>query len=342
MHSKEIASLEKIAARPCANAAALAEPNPELLQQSVDFLASEEAQLTMARNSYWPKWNGPWWHMMVLHELGLTELIPKQRIQQVVDAFENYYLQYFPLKLEEVPEGTDPVNQVICHCQMGCTDLVLSAFGLDFEQTFPWARKWYQKYQLADGGLNCDEAVYTKGQPKSSIVSTLPVLEAVLRSAPATGLGNDEGQFLERGAEYLIKRKLFRSATTGAIMNESWADLCFPRFYYYDLLRGLTFLLNWSARFDRAIPATAIIESMELIDSKSSDGIITLGRVSWRDSFTREWDDQSKSWVRRPEYSYPLLDSLSITGQASKALTAEWNQAKTTLGELLNRNLIQP
>lgn len=339
---KQLALLEKIASRPLADVELLDDPAPELLQESLQFLQSDKARTMLERDPYWPKWDGPWWHMMVLHELGLTKLIPQERIEQVLEAFRGYYLHYFPFKLEDVPAGKNPLNQIICHCQMGCIEQLLTAYGINFKEQFPWASDWYEKHQLPDGGLNCDEAAYTKKSPKSSIVSTLPALEAVLQSPLLGADAIHKLNFLERGASYLIVRKLLRSATTGAVINDSWTQLCFPRFYFYDVLRGVSFLLNWSLRLDRAIPASAICESMEIIDSQNPSDFISLGRVSWKDSFTRDWDPATSNWVRKPESSYPLLDSLSTIGHQSKPLTQEWNRAKTTLRLLLEKKLISP
>ena len=56
---------------------------------------------------------------------------------------------------------------------------VLGAAGVDRDRVFPWMRPWFPQYQLADGGLNCDERVYTRETPRSSFLSTLPPLEAV-------------------------------------------------------------------------------------------------------------------------------------------------------------------
>jgi hypothetical protein len=340
MRSNELDLLEKIAERPNADLEAIAEPDQKLLELSLEYLESDEARIAMEQNAYWPKWDGPWWQMLVLHELGQTKLIPQERIQQVLDAFETYYLHHFPYELDEVPEGIDPLNQVICHCQMGSTDQLLTAYGINICERFPWVAKWYEKYQLPDGGFNCDEVAYTRDNPKSSVISTVPVLEAVLNRSLAPPSENGTSHFLKHGADYLIKRKLFRSASTGDIIDPTWADLCFPRFYFYDILRGLSFLLQWSLKQQDPVPASAILEAAKIIDSQNPSGYVAVKRVSWKDSLTRAWDAESATWIRKPEGSYPLLDSLSEIGKESKPLTQEWNNAKTTLKLLLNKNLV--
>jgi hypothetical protein len=340
MASKELDFLEEIVERPMADPEAIAEPDQNLLEQSVEYLQSDEARIAMEQNAYWPKWDGPWWQMLVLHELGLTKLIPQERIQQVLDAFETYYLHHFPYRLDEIPDGIDPLNQVICHCQMGCTDQLLTAYGINICERFPWVAKWYEQYQLADGGFNCDEVVYTRENPKSSVISTVPVLEAVLNRSLSVPSENANFPILKQGADYLIKRKLFRSASTGDIIDPTWTDLCFPRFYFYDILRGLSFLLQCCLKQQNAIPANAILESAKIIHSQNPSGYIAVKRVCWKDSMTRAWDAEKTTWIRRSEGSYPLLDSLSKIGNQSKPLTQEWNNTKTTLKILLKNNLV--
>ena len=41
---------------------------------------------------------------------------------------------------------------------------VLAASGIDVERALPWIKPWFVRYQMADGGLNCDEAAYRQLQ----------------------------------------------------------------------------------------------------------------------------------------------------------------------------------
>ena len=91
----------------------------------------------------------------------------------------------------------------------------------------PWAHDFIVKYHLPDGGWNCDEK-----SSVSSIVSTVPVLEWLVDQS---GLG----VVFDRGMTYLVERGLFRSKRTGAVIDEAWLEPSMPRFYEYDVLRGL-------------------------------------------------------------------------------------------------------
>lgn len=95
-----------------------------------------------------------------------------------------HYLPFFPLLESELPAGIDPYRQILCHCALGTAMQILQAGGRDPWQDWPWLGEWLSRYQLPDGGYNCDEAVYTQSQ-RSSLVSTLPVLEALLQNGNA-------------------------------------------------------------------------------------------------------------------------------------------------------------
>jgi hypothetical protein len=44
----------------------------DLVKSSSDYLQSDEALESIEKDPYWPKWNSPWWHMLLLHEIDLA------------------------------------------------------------------------------------------------------------------------------------------------------------------------------------------------------------------------------------------------------------------------------
>ena len=202
-----------------------------LLASSAAYLASPEAREALTRDPYWPKWDAPWWRMTLLWELGRADLIPASIVEALLAAMEAQYLPDFPLEDADIPAGKDEARHVMCHCALGTIDQVLLARGVDIRERLPWTRGWYARYALPDGGLNCEKDAYT-GSRKSSMLSTLPVLEALL--ARARSLDPIERGVLDLGARYLIAHRLVRS-TRGRIIDEAWLRPCFPRFYEYDV-----------------------------------------------------------------------------------------------------------
>jgi hypothetical protein len=312
-------------------------PRPELsLDETLAFLGSAAALASLDEDPYWPKWDGPWWRMMLLYEMGLAARIPRACVERLVARMKVHYLTFFPLRIEELPPGKDMLRNVSCHCQLGTGYRLLSACGVDVDAELPWIRPWFLKYQLPDGGLNCDEAAYTRPEPHSSIVSTLPPLEAVLSCA---ALSPEEERFLDRGAEYLLARRLFRSARTGEVIGggpaspapsdvrrpkkgaigERWTRLSFPRFYQYDLLRGLTFLAGWAERRGRTLPADAIAEAVARVVPEPR---------------RRVFDDETRTlrgpdWgARQPATTFPLLERASAE---DAWLRNEWRETALRL-----------
>ena len=249
-------------ARERADAAPPLAPNPALdaaLAASVAYLDSDAAARDVARDPYWPKWTSPWWHLLLLHELGLAAKIPARAVERVAEALDRHFLHEFPLRLEEIPTGADPYRHIVCHCALGCMFRLLHDRGIDVDARVPWAREWFLRYQLADGGLNCDEAAYTRATPRSSFTSTLPPAEALLFATPRP-FDARERAFLAGAADYLVRRGLVRSLSRARIVDARWLVPGFPRFYQYDALRGLSFLAHFAARTGSALPADALAE----------------------------------------------------------------------------------
>lgn len=317
-----------------------------LIQVSVVYLSSSEAIKSIESDAYWPKWASPWWQMLTLHEMGLTSTIPKVSIDKIVHALSTTYLTFFPFKEDDVPSGFDPLMHVPCHCQLGTMDQLLTTYGVNVDERLPWLRPWYLKYQIGDGGLNCDEAAYLKASPKSSVVSTLPPLEAVLQSRAvaqsrfeSNAFSNEEKEFLDNGARYLIQKRLFRKSS-GEPMDKEWLQLCFPRFYHYDVLRGLSFLLKWSRTLERPLPSNVVEETVAKIDSEFPDGRIAVQRAAWAGANSRYFDAQSNSWTKAPATSYPLLETVSEIGTHSPHLSKTWHESKQNLLAIIEKGLL--
>jgi hypothetical protein len=306
------------------------------LQQSINYLSSEQALKDVQRDAYWPKWDSPWWHMLLLHEMGQTKLIPATLIKKYVEVLNQYPVKLFPIHPEEMPEGVNPYRGVPCHCQMGNTYQVLAAWGVDVDQELPWIRPWFLRYQMSDGGLNCDNDAYlVKDEVPSSMVGTIAVFESILLYTHREWT-REEKIFLEKGAKFLIERKLMLGSqtkynATEQVSAKDWLKLCFPRFYLYDILRGLNALVLWSEKTQNTIPASAIKDVVNYLEDHSPDGQIKNERLSYQGAGTllptevEEW-----SWHESAN-SFPLLAKLSAVGEVSPFLTKQWSHIKKRL-----------
>jgi hypothetical protein len=121
--------------------------------------------------------------------------------------------------------------------------------------------------QLPDGGWNCD----APRSQRSSFHSTICVLEGLLEYESAKGPRPDLTAARLRGQEYLLERRLFRSLSTGQIVEfdrklrapATWTQLSFPTRWHYDILWGLDYL-----RRAGSIPDERISEGIDLVAGK--------------------------------------------------------------------------
>lgn len=303
------------------------------VQKSIQYLSSEEALKSVDADAYWPKWHSPWWHMLLLHEMGETKRIPKLMIERYIASLNRLPLKIFPIQPEDMPEGIDPYRGSPCHCQLGNVYQVLSAWGADVDKEVPWIRPWFLRYQMADGGLNCDNDAYlVKDECPSSMVGTISAFEAVLLNTPRPWTP-EEKQFLDKAAKFLINRKLNLGSSTKYNSSErksaeQWTKLCFPRFYLYDVLRGLDALTLWAEKTNQTLPPEAISEVMSFIAGRFPDGKLKPERFSFEGVGTI-LPTASGEWIRKqPATHFPLLDKVSLIGEVSPFLSKQWADAK--------------
>jgi hypothetical protein len=302
------------------------------IDAEVAYLESKEASASIARDTYRPKWSAPWWRMLLLHELGAVERIPARVVSAMVDGLAALPLHIFPIHAEDWPSGVDQQLGSTCHCAIGCMDQVLAACGVDVDRALPWIASWYRRYQMADGGYNCDESAYlVTNECPSSMVGTIAPFEAMIRRGPIDPC--------DRAAAFLIERELWRGSPT--LHNEdertaakSWPDLCFPRFYFYDVLRGLTALVRWASARSRTIPLAAIAPVVEHLAAKFPDGIVRVGRMAIEGKATLAFE--GGTWKRRPATVGSLLALVSRPGAVSPALTRSWSSTRRELIALID------
>lgn len=307
----------------------------QAIEHSVQYLASADAMVSIAADTYWPKWHSPWWHMVLLHEIGEARRIPERIATAMVDGLNALPIRIFPIHPEDVPSGTDPHRDSACHCALGCIYQVLSACGLDVDAALPWIKPWFVRYQMADGGLSCDATAYLQDECPSSMVSTVAPFEAMLLGGPATWT-SDQRVFLARAARFLVERRLVLGSETRHNAEErhrqaAWLLPCRPRFYLYDVVRGLGALVRWAEASESAVPLHAVSATVDHLVVAFPDGIVRLGRRSF-EGVTTMLRTEDGTWIRRqPASSFPLLEATSTIGAACPYATREWSASRRGL-----------
>jgi hypothetical protein len=113
--------------------------------------------------------------------------------------------------------------------------------------------------QLEDGGWNCEAPPSTR----SSFNSTICVLEGLLEYEKAKGDTPAVTDARLRGQEYLLERRLFRSRSTGEVIDPAWTQFSFPTRWHYDVLWGLDYLRKAGVE-----PDPRVEEAIDLVKAK--------------------------------------------------------------------------
>jgi hypothetical protein len=248
-------------------------------------------------------------------------------------------LKTFPIWPDDAPPGHDGRRGNSCHCAMGSITQVLHACEVDVANELPWAIPWFTRYQMADGGLNCDEGAYrVEGECPSSMVGTVAAFEAMMELAP-------EDPFVEKAARFMVERALVNGSATTFNAEERtsaahWGEVCFPRFYFYDVLRGLAALARWAAgHADRRLAECVIHPVVESLAAAFPDGVIRVQRQAFAGKGSLV--HATGGWERVPAATtFPLLDRVSEIGGASHALTRQWRKTRGLLRQLATHGQI--
>jgi hypothetical protein len=275
-----------------------------VIESSLAYLQSDAALASLANDVYQPKWDSPWWHALLLFELGVAEQIPRPIIDAIAAG------------LEAAPRALDADDThgfVPCHCALGCMAQVLAVHGV----TLAWIEDWFVRYQMADGGLNCDSSAYkVTGECPSSMVGTVPALEAMLLGDPATW-SPARRAFVDRAARCVIDRAFVRGSSTRHNAEErdaapAWRDIAFPRFYFYDVLRGMAAVSRWAELTGGVVPNHVWIDL--------PDELVVQREVLTSASY--------------PRTRFALLDEVSRIGTHCEPLTDQWRATKARIARL--------
>jgi len=279
------------------------------INESIKFLDSS-TNFEFSGDHSRHKWSGAWWHMGAMYEMGEVHKIPESAIVRAKNWLDTQVWQTFIISPKDYPTSeSDKMKMDCCHCELAVYYMILKAYDCDLDHELPWIREWLLKYQLPDGGLNCDPDAYIHSG-KSSIISTLPPLEAILWHTNRD-FTEKEAIFLDEGARYLIEHRLICSKHEGNIIEKDWLKPCFPRFFEYDILRGMSFLVEWSRRRIKALPDDLLIEGLERLKPFIRAGSVRIGRQVF---------DPQGPWAGD---TFPLLEELSRIGDVSPYLTSQ-------------------
>jgi len=112
------------------------------------------------------------------------------------------------------------------------------------------------------------------------------VLEGLLEYERAKGAASAVRGARLRGEEYLLERRLFRSLSTGKVIDRDrkshrdWREFSFPTRWHYDVLRGLDYLRKAGADPDeRAAEAIDLVVAKQQQDGRWPLDHVHAGKV---------------------------------------------------------------
>jgi hypothetical protein len=176
------------------------------------------------------------------------------------------------------------------------------------------------------------------------MVATIAPFEAMLARPPTSP---SDTAPLDRAAAFLIERQLMNGSPSRHSAEERdaaprWLLPCFPRFYFYDILRGLTALVRWAESRARPLPLDAVSGVISHLVTAFPDGVVHLQRRAYAGTPTMALVDGT--WVRgRPASTFPLLDTTSALGRPCPVLTRHYTAARRGLLRLAGSGrLLEP
>lgn len=209
---------------------------------------------------YQPKWISTHYTLLDLRNLFVIRGIPS--VNKVIDDVLD--------ELKAADGGINPskgsLNSDVCINGMALN--FCSYFGAG-ENKLKSVVDFILSQSLDDGGYNCQ--LNRSGAVHSSLHSTLSVLEG-FREFIAKGYSyrvDEIERAEEKGQEFILQHKLFRSDRTGKIIKNSFLRFPYPPRWYYDILRCLDYFRYAEHRFDtRMEEATDILLGRQKVNGR--------------------------------------------------------------------------
>lgn len=225
------------------------------------LLASQDPEGSWARGLYSPKWTSTTYTMLLLRDFGLPS-----KNRQARKACK--------LLLEEGLQPDGGFNYGVWAqwqrksetCVTGMVLSILSYFGYD-DDRLDTAADHLLEQQMPDGGWNCRRA---QGATHSSVNTTISALEGLRFFELHRGRKVQAvQQAQQRGREFLLEHRLFRSHRTGEIIKPIFTRFSFPPRWHYDILRALDYFQAVDAPHDpRLTDAIDIVRAAQRQDGR--------------------------------------------------------------------------
>ena len=154
-------------------------------------------------------------------------------------------------------------------CITGMTLNLLSYFQTGKEQQ-DQIFQYITENQMDDGGWNCQ---YPRKANHGSFNTTMLVLEGLQSFKKQPEQQQKTIAMIEnlenKGQEFLLNHKLYKSHTTGDIVKEDFLRFPFPYQWKYDVLTALDYFQSSNASYDERLE-----DAIQLVESKTEEGYL--------------------------------------------------------------------
>lgn len=224
------------------------------------LLDAQDPEGTWGGSLYSPKWTSTTYTLLLLRRLGLAAHHPAALAgcARLLDdaAWVDGGLSYWR------------THTYAERCVNGMVLGVCAHFGTDDPRVDSIAEMLLGAV-MGDGAWNCRDH---EGATHSSFHTTISVLEGLVVWARSRGT-TDADVAIGDAHEFLLAHRLFRSHTTGDVIDAEWLKPHFPPRWHYDVLRGLDHLQDVGADPDgRAGEAVEVVRSQQRPDGRWPKG----------------------------------------------------------------------
>lgn len=216
-----------------------------------ELLSHRDPAGTWAGGWYSPKWTSTFYSMQLLVALGADDRVPE------VAETATLMLDHGVRDGGEVVLWQTPRPDT---CVTGMLLTTASSAGLADQPACRAMVGWLLEQQMDDGGWNCRRPRATHSSFHTT-VSVLEGLHAWARGERAAAAAAD------RGREFLLDHRLYRSHTSGHVVQPTMTRFSFPHWWYYDVLRALDHFRAVDAPWD-----DRLTEPVELVERRGASG----------------------------------------------------------------------
>lgn len=229
-----------------------------------------EALLRNPREDVYAKWQGAYWVLAALADPGYPagDGFLRPLAEAVLSAWlaPRYFREFAASKKAEAcRREAIPVTQGrhrTCASQQGNALFILIRLGLGDGRIHDLAERLLH-WQWPDGGWNCDK---DPSAAKSSFIHTALTLRGLAACRERHPKGRPGlSQAIDRAAEVLLSRRLFRRLSDGEPVKAEFTALHYPLYWHYDILGALKIMGEAGYLGDkRCAEAPDLLESKRL------------------------------------------------------------------------------